>query len=77
MMRSRKKDVPHASDYPEVMNQVQVASLLCLSRRCVQEYTKKGTIPHQKLGRRRLYSKTKIFQWLEKENRTTEEIRLD
>ncbi|MDO4588183.1 MAG: helix-turn-helix domain-containing protein [Planctomycetia bacterium] len=73
-MRSRKKEVPQALDYPEVMNQAQVASLLGLSRRCVQEYTKKGTIPHRKLGRRRLYSKTRIFQWLEKESRTTEEI---
>ena len=64
-MLNRKKTVPQPSDYPEVMNQVQVALLLGLSRSSVQEYTKNGTIPHLKLGRRCLYSKTKVLQWVE------------
>ena len=64
-MLNRKKTVPQPSDYPEVMNQVQVALLLGLSRSSVQEYTQNGTIPHLKLGRRCLYSKTKVLQWVE------------
>ena len=64
-MLNRKKTVPQPSDYPEVMNQAQVALLLGLSRSSVQEYTKNGSIPHLKLGRRCLYSKTTVLQWVE------------
>ena len=66
-MRSHKKNVAQATDYPEVMSREEVARFLGLSIKTVETHTKNGLIPHKRLGSRFLYSKTKIMQWLESE----------
>lgn len=49
---------------PEVMSTEEVASFLGVSRKTVDEYADKGWIPHQRLGRRKLFSRTALMAWL-------------
>lgn len=65
-MKKLKKDVPQASEYPEVMSRREVAHFLGISIKSVETYTKNGLIPHTRLGRRYLFSKTMLMQWLER-----------
>ena len=50
---------------PATLTADQVAELLGVSRDLVYERTARGEIPHRRLGRRVLYSRTRILQWLE------------
>ena len=42
----------------------QVAAFLGVDRKTVYEYAARGQIPHQRLGRRLLFSRTALVAWL-------------
>lgn len=67
-MINRNLDAPQSSDFPEVMSRHDVSRFLGLSVKTVETYTRKDLIPHKHLGRRILYSKTKLLQWIENES---------
>jgi excisionase family DNA binding protein len=62
-------DVPDAPDRPdraghEVLNANEVAAWLRCSRKSVYEAAARNRIPHQKLGRRILFSRSALLDWL-------------
>lgn len=48
----------------EVMNADDVAAFLGVDRKTVYDYANRGAIPHQRLGKRLLFSRSAIVQWL-------------
>ena len=48
----------------EGMTADEVAEFLGLDRKTVYEYAGRGRIPHQRLGRRLLFSRTVLVAWL-------------
>ena len=48
----------------EVMNAEQVAAFLGVDRKTVYEYASRGKIPHQRLGKRLLFSRSALLAWL-------------
>jgi excisionase family DNA binding protein len=48
----------------EVMSADQAADFLGLNRDTVYEYANRGQIPHQRLGKRLLFSRTALVAWL-------------
>jgi excisionase family DNA binding protein len=48
----------------EVLNVDQVAELLGVGRNTVYEHASKGAIPHRRIGRRLLFSRTAVLEWL-------------
>lgn len=53
-----------ARQTPDVLNAEQVAALLGLDRKTVYEYAGRGQIPHRRLGRRLLFSRSALVAWL-------------
>ena len=53
-----------AGDTREVMNADDVAGFLGVDRKTVYDYANRGTIPHQRLGKRLLFSRTALMSWL-------------
>lgn len=51
----------------EVLSAEQVAEILRVDIKTVYEYATRGEIPHRRLGRRFLFSRTAIFSWLSME----------
>jgi excisionase family DNA binding protein len=48
----------------EVMNADDVAAFLGVDRKTVYDYANRGAIPHQRLGKRLLFSRAALLQWL-------------
>ncbi len=55
----------HLTPTNEVLNAAQVAQLLGVDRKTIYEAARLGEIPHQRLGRRLLFSRTAILAWLD------------
>lgn len=49
----------------EVLNVDEVASLLRVGRNTVYEAVGRGEIPHRRVGRRLIFSRTAVMQWLQ------------
>jgi len=49
---------------PEVMDADDVAAFLGLDRKTVYDYAGRGEIPHRRLGKRLLFSRSAIVRWL-------------
>jgi excisionase family DNA binding protein len=50
---------------PHVLNADEVAELLRVDRKTVYDFAGRGVIPHQRLGRRLLFSRAAVMAWLE------------
>lgn len=48
----------------DVVNADEAAAFLGLDRKTVYEYARRDAIPHQRLGRRVLFSKRALVSWL-------------
>lgn len=48
----------------EVLNADELAALLGVDRKTVYDYAARGQIPHRRLGRRFLFSRTAVMAWL-------------
>lgn len=48
----------------EVLNAEEVAVFLRVDRKTVYEYASRGRIPHQRLGKRLLFSRSALVAWL-------------
>lgn len=53
-----------AAGDPEVMDADQLAVFLGVDRKTVYDYAGRGEIPHQRLGKRLLFSRSAIVAWL-------------
>lgn len=51
-------------DGPEVMDADQTAVFLGVDRKTVYDYANRGQIPHQRLGKRLLFSRSGLVAWL-------------
>ena len=51
-------------DQPEVMNAEGAAAFLGVDRKTIYDYANRGEIPHQRLGKRLLFSRDALRQWL-------------
>ena len=49
----------------EVLTVDQVADLLGLGRNTVYDAANRGEIPHRRVGRRLLFSRTAVLEWLQ------------
>lgn len=49
---------------PDVLNVDQVAELLGLGRNTVYDAANRGEIPHRRVGRRLIFSRTAVMEWL-------------
>ena len=49
----------------EVLQADEAAQLLGIDRKTVYEYANRGEIPHRRLGRRLLFSRSAILAWLD------------
>ncbi len=49
---------------PEVMSADDVAVFLGVDRKTVYDYANRGVIPHQRLGKRLLFSRSALVAWL-------------
>ncbi|MEM9490538.1 MAG: helix-turn-helix domain-containing protein [Myxococcota bacterium] len=48
----------------EVLNADQVAAMLGVDRKTIYSYASRGEIPHRRLGKRLLFSRTVLIEWL-------------
>jgi excisionase family DNA binding protein len=48
----------------EVMTAADVAEILRVDRKTVYDHVSRGRIPHKRLGRRVIFSRTAIMAWL-------------
>lgn len=48
----------------EVLNVDQVAELLGLGRNTVYDAANRGEIPHRRVGRRLIFSRAAVMEWL-------------
>lgn len=55
---------PSASSAPECMCADQLARFLGVNRKTVYEYAARNVIPHRRLGRRIVFSRTQVVSWL-------------
>lgn len=46
----------------------EAADLLGVSRWLLLQETKRGHIPHKRIGRRLLYSRQKLLEWMDSDN---------
>lgn len=49
----------------EVLNVDEVADLLGLGRNTIYDAASRGEIPHRRVGRRLIFSRTAVMQWLQ------------
>lgn len=49
---------------PECMRADQLARFLGVNRKTVYEYATRGLIPHRRLGRRIVFSRSQVVAWL-------------
>jgi excisionase family DNA binding protein len=55
---------PIAADAGEVLNAEEVAVFLRVDRKTVYDYANRGAIPHRRLGKRLLFSRSALVAWL-------------
>ncbi|HEX4453120.1 MAG TPA: helix-turn-helix domain-containing protein [Kofleriaceae bacterium] len=55
--------LPVASE-PECMRAEQLATFLGVNRKTVYAYAMRGLIPHRRLGRRIVFSRSQVVSWL-------------
>jgi len=48
----------------EVLNVEQVADLLGLGRNTIYDAAARGEIPHRRIGRRLIFSRSAVMEWL-------------
>lgn len=53
-----------ATGEPEVMDADELAVFLGVDRKTVYDYAGRGEIPHRRLGKRLLFSRSAIVEWL-------------
>lgn len=53
-----------ANPAPEVMSVDEVAELLGVARDTVYDAAGRGEIPHRRLGRRLIFSRVAVMEWL-------------
>lgn len=63
-MSSPTTAAPMDSNEPEVMTSDEVAAFLRVDRKTVFEYAARGVIPHRRLGKRLLFSRSALVAWL-------------
>ncbi len=51
-------------DEPECMRADQLAKFLGVNRKTVYEYATRNQIPHRRLGRRIVFSRSQVIAWL-------------
>lgn len=51
----------------EVLGADEVAAWFCVDRKTIYNAAARGAIPHQKLGRRILFSRAALMSWLARE----------
>ena len=61
---SEVAEKPRVAPVHEVLNANEVAAWLRCSRKSVYEAAARNRIPHQKLGRRILFSRRALLDWL-------------
>ena len=49
---------------PEVMSADAAAAFLGVDRKTVYDYAHRGELPHERLGKRMLFSRDALLQWL-------------
>ncbi len=50
----------------EVLGVDQVATLLGIGRNTVYDAANRGEIPHRRIGRRLIFSRTAVMEWLQR-----------
>ena len=53
-----------SSSEPECMRADQLARFLGVNRKTVYAYAMRGLIPHRRLGRRIVFSRSQVVSWL-------------
>lgn len=61
---STEPTAPPATEPTEVLNAEEVAVFLRVDRKTVYDYANRGQIPHRRLGRRLLFSRSALVAWL-------------
>ncbi len=62
-------DQPKPTTEPaEVLNAEEVAVFLGVDRKTVYDYANRGQIPHRRLGKRLLFSRSVLVAWLNDRN---------
>ena len=51
-------------EHPDVLSAEGAAAYLGVDRKTVYDYAHRGEIPHQRLGKRMLFSRDALLQWL-------------
>jgi excisionase family DNA binding protein len=54
----------NVQSHPEVMDADELATFLGVDRKTVYDYAGRGEIPHRRLGKRLLFSRSAIVSWL-------------
>lgn len=60
----RGSDGSERNGLAEVMTADQVAEFLAVDRKTVYDYANRGRIPHRRLGKRLLFSRSAVTAWL-------------
>jgi excisionase family DNA binding protein len=53
---------------PETLSAKQAAALLQVDKKTVYRYAERGQLPHRRLGRRFIFSRTALLTWLQSSN---------
>lgn len=53
-----------STNEPECMRAEQLAKFLGVNRKTIYSYAMKGLIPHRRLGRRIVFSRSQVVSWL-------------
>ena len=53
-----------STNAPECMRPDELATFLGVNRKTVYDYAKRNLIPHRRLGRRIVFSRTQVVAWL-------------
>ncbi len=60
----RGRSLPPAKSGTDVLTADEVAEYLRLDRKTVYDYAARGVIPHQRIGKRMLFSRAALVSWL-------------
>lgn len=60
----RGSDGSERNGLAEVMTADDVAAFLAVDRKTVYDYANRGRIPHRRLGKRLLFSRSVLVEWL-------------
>lgn len=63
-MNAAETQPPPPTQAAEVLNADEVAVFLRVDRKTVYDYAKRGQIPHRRLGKRLLFSRSALVAWL-------------